>query len=465
MIQALIVDDEKLVRKGLITMMPWRKFGISIAGEAMHGRRALDIMAKQHIDILFTDLMMPEMSGLDLMKRVKAEYPDTAIVVLTCHQDFQFIQESLRIGAIDYILKTQLENEVMEEVLGRIVDRFQELRLRSKAKEGAVGDGFLFVPERPGAKIKVLEETFGDEVLQAINRGAWYMNKHRAEDENAVSQWLGTSESMGWLAIHVHGGGSGSFPELKEALLHYLDNELFYEYRPGQRYYSIRLSDSGTLETVASPEPYTAAWSSLEWAVNESLYNSLLTQLKEAELSGPQLRKMFCTAIMEWNLSIVPVDLAASWMQGLESFAFWEQWKNWLEEVRRCVWNAYRRSQFPDEIVAAIIRAIEYMRHQTDFNFTQEQIAGVSNMSRAYFSQCFKQITGKGFFEYVRDLRITLAKRLLATTNKPIYAVAEQTGFRDERYFSKMFFAEVGVLPSEYRNRTQQAEGSFPGTV
>ncbi len=469
MIQALIVDDETIVRKGLITMMPWEKFGVAVAGEAIHGRRALDVLAKKPIDLLFTDLMMPEMNGIELMKRVKAEYPDTAVVVLTCHQDFQYIQEALRLGAIDYILKTQIENEVMEEVLGRIVERYKELSSRSRTNEDALSGGCLFVSDlHDTAADDRLHEAFGRGELSPTDRGTWFLPIEREEDDSFVERWLESPDGAGWIVVRAEGRISGGPQAVKKALNRYAERDLFYEYRTDSRHYVMPLTDTDPSETESpgetptSLEPYVAVWSSLQWAADETYFHSALAALKSSGLRSRSLRQLFCTAIMEWNLLIVSVEQASEWMQGLERLWFWEHWSDWLQNVRQRVRHDYRRSQYPDEIVAATLRAIEYMRHQSRFDFTQEQIAAVANMSRAYFSICFKQITGKGFFEYVRQLRISLAKRLLLTTSKPIYAIAAQTGFRDERYFSKMFLSEVGVLPSEFRQRESEGFPSRP---
>lgn len=77
-------------------------------------------------------------------------------------------------------------------------------------------------------------------------------------------------------------------------------------------------------------------------------------------------------------------------------------------------------------------------------------------MSRSYFSQCFKQLTGKSFNEYVRHIRIERAKEYLTHTQKPIGWIAEHTGYLDEKYFSRLFREQTGMLPSEYRQKGQR---------
>lgn len=126
MIKVLVVDDDHLVRKGFILMMPWAEHGLEVVGEAGNGRKALEFMDSHEVDLLITDLAMPVMSGIDLMRNVKRRYPNVHMVVLTFHQDFELIQEALRLGAIDYITKVELEHEKMDQVLQRIVHKIGE---------------------------------------------------------------------------------------------------------------------------------------------------------------------------------------------------------------------------------------------------------------------------------------------------------------------------------------------------
>ncbi|WJH33969.1 response regulator [Paenibacillus sp. CC-CFT747] len=124
--RVLIVDDDYLVRKGFIAMTPWSKYGLELAGEAANGREALEVLQTTKIDLLITDLAMPVMSGIDLMREVRRKYPAISIVVLTFHQDFEWIQEALRLGALDYITKIELEDDKLDEVLQRILGRIRE---------------------------------------------------------------------------------------------------------------------------------------------------------------------------------------------------------------------------------------------------------------------------------------------------------------------------------------------------
>lgn len=254
MIHTIIVDDEIYARKGLISVLPWEKVGFKIVGEASSGEKALEFLKSNRVDVVFTDLTMPGMSGFEFMKELQSEYPEMKAVVLTCHQDFGFIQEAMRLGAIDYIVKTQLEKEKLEEVLERISTRIKQ-------------------------------------------------------DHKNVSNYLP-----------------------------------IFENSQGKRY--------------------------------------------------------------------------------------------------------------SEEVVSSINQAVKLINDKLLTGIHQEEIAKTVNMSRGYFSICFKDIVGTPFGDYVRSLKIHKAEELLRMTNKPIYWIADQLGFQDDKYFSKIFREQIGKTPSEYRDHS-----------
>lgn len=90
----------------------------------------MEFLESNRVDLLLTDLAMPVMSGIELIKKVRKEFSHIYTVVLTLHQDFEYIQEALRLGAIDYIAKVQLEKERFEEVLERIYNRIMQEQKR-----------------------------------------------------------------------------------------------------------------------------------------------------------------------------------------------------------------------------------------------------------------------------------------------------------------------------------------------
>ena len=128
MIRVLIVDDDRFARMGLISMIPWAEYGMEIVGEAANGSRALEFMRQNKVNLMFVDIAMPIMDGLQLIRQVKAEFKDVSFVVLSFHEEFEYVQEAFRLGALDYISKDKMEMEDYNDVMTRIC--------RSMAAEG-----------------------------------------------------------------------------------------------------------------------------------------------------------------------------------------------------------------------------------------------------------------------------------------------------------------------------------------
>ena len=90
MINVLIVDDDRFARMGLISMIPWEEYGMKIVGEAANGRRALEFMRQNKVNLMFVDIAMPIMDGMQLIRQVKEEFKDVHFVVLSFHEEFEF---------------------------------------------------------------------------------------------------------------------------------------------------------------------------------------------------------------------------------------------------------------------------------------------------------------------------------------------------------------------------------------
>jgi len=340
-INAIIVDDESIVRKGLKLSLPWAEAGIRIAGEAASGDKALELLKEQEAELVLTDISMPGMNGLELLKRLNDQYPQISTVILTCHQDFEYIQEALRYGAIDYIVKTQLEDENIQQVLTRIFDRVTE---KNKQQEAPKHSEFI--------------ENY-DKFKELWTSVLWLTdNEHLARMSNAQ-------------AIPSH---------LKER------------------------------ETLLAAS--VSAWKdklTIQWP------QAWLNSIREVFIQDPRLVK------------------------------------DQLRSGRTDIMRLLRRSGYSEEIIHSILRAVEYIHLHSGRRINQDELCCNVNMSKGYFSKCFRDILGMSFIEYLQLFSVNLAKKLLASSNHPIYWIAEQSGFQDEKYFSRVFKQKTGMLPSEYR--------------
>lgn len=105
MVDILLVDDETYVTESLAATIPWKELGVEGVYQAASAAEALDLMEEQRIDILVTDIRMPEKSGLELIEQAKDKWPGLKTVLLTGYSDFEYAQRALKLQACDYLLK------------------------------------------------------------------------------------------------------------------------------------------------------------------------------------------------------------------------------------------------------------------------------------------------------------------------------------------------------------------------
>ncbi|SDP37994.1 response regulator transcription factor [Selenomonas ruminantium] len=105
MLRIVLVEDEDIIRRGLVETVDWEAMGAEIAGEAADGEEALPLIRELRPDVLITDIRMNNMDGLELARRLRAENILPRLVFLTSYTDFEYVREALRLQAADYLLK------------------------------------------------------------------------------------------------------------------------------------------------------------------------------------------------------------------------------------------------------------------------------------------------------------------------------------------------------------------------
>lgn len=137
MITILIVDDEKLERNGIKFLLKREKEEFTIL-EAENGKAALGILMEKKADVLFSDIKMPYMNGLELTEKAREIYPDLEIVIFSGYNDFTYARDALRFGVVDYVLKPVDPSEfhkTFERVRGKIEDRLEDTKKQIRQED------------------------------------------------------------------------------------------------------------------------------------------------------------------------------------------------------------------------------------------------------------------------------------------------------------------------------------------
>ncbi|MBB6732948.1 response regulator [Cohnella zeiphila] len=135
-LKVLVVDDELPLREEL-RLFPWEAHRTEWVGEAENGEEAMRLCRSLQPDIVITDITMPVMGGIELFRRLKEEMPRTQVILLTCHTEFAYAQEAVRLGAIQYLVKVTMEERELGEALARAAEAVRQnglLRLSERSK-------------------------------------------------------------------------------------------------------------------------------------------------------------------------------------------------------------------------------------------------------------------------------------------------------------------------------------------
>jgi two-component system, response regulator YesN len=119
MLRLLIVDDEPMFRESLVQAVDWGKLEIEVVGEAYNGCSALGILEDTAVDVIITDIRMPEMDGLELIRRASVLHPDIRYIVLSAFDDFILVKQAFLLGIVDYLLKSEIREDDLAKILTR----------------------------------------------------------------------------------------------------------------------------------------------------------------------------------------------------------------------------------------------------------------------------------------------------------------------------------------------------------
>lgn len=126
MYKVLIVDDEALVRIGLKTTIDWENLGFTIIGDAANGEQAFELYQKYNPEIIITDIRMPKKDGFYLIEKIREINQKSKILVLTVYDEFSYVRKALKLGADDYILKTEIEDEELEDLMLKLKEELKK---------------------------------------------------------------------------------------------------------------------------------------------------------------------------------------------------------------------------------------------------------------------------------------------------------------------------------------------------
>ena len=173
--KVVIVEDEELVRKGIVLTVDWQSVNCVVVGEAANGEDGLRVIRRCRPDFIITDIRMPRMDGLEMLRVLQEEQNTAHCILLTAYSDFSYAREALRLGASDYLLKPFRDGE-LEGVIRRLS--------QSRQQQGSLSPALLQVQSRSANKY----------VLETLR----YISLHYNDPDvsvSAIARFLDISES------------------------------------------------------------------------------------------------------------------------------------------------------------------------------------------------------------------------------------------------------------------------------
>ncbi len=101
----LLVDDESAVREGIRNRTPWERYNFKVVGEAGNGIEALEMIEELHPDVVITDIKMPYLDGMELIKEIRRSHPPVTIIIISGYDEFTYAQQAIRYDVSEYVLK------------------------------------------------------------------------------------------------------------------------------------------------------------------------------------------------------------------------------------------------------------------------------------------------------------------------------------------------------------------------
>lgn len=181
--KVLLVEDEVFVRESVREIIAWEELGFTVSGEAGNGAEALEMIREDAPDLVISDIVMPEMDGVELLRRTREEGIDSRFVMLTCMNDFENVRQAMEYGASNYILKLSMSVNSLRDTLRKISGELEKNRKVEPVS-----------PQESTPPPPAHEEITSHPEIQKILH---YLHEHYAEDitVKSMSQYVMMAEN------------------------------------------------------------------------------------------------------------------------------------------------------------------------------------------------------------------------------------------------------------------------------
>jgi two-component system, response regulator YesN len=468
MYKVLIVDDESWVVESLKDLVDWESYGFEVVGQAFNGVDALKAMREHKPDVVFTDIRMPEMNGLELLQRGKTLPFPIHFVVVSGYAEFAYAQKAISYGAISYCLKPFDEMEISGVLL--------RLSKTLDAAKPSLDSSLIHLLEDPSAENQLklqnelkkfdIKDWNTDGIIAVVSVGSVVLPDLH---ERVIKLKTGTSKTAymlsSWQADAMRRKWTEKFPadimgigisekitdlrEIKDAIVtaDMLAHQFFVnlEYKD---YY---------------PQPFKHDELNKQMIEMSSAIRE--KDNKSVNIVFGRIEKLFKEKALSIQHAFQVYNMTVSFLFKLgqtESILYS------YEQLTQSFNNVFAMLDELKALTTRYLSSVDLSSMETKnhtfnailqfvtLNFCQEiSLQNLSDqffMNPSYISQLFKKEVGETFTAYIAKLRIAYACELLDKDTSSIHEIAEKIGYHDYFYFTRLFKKISGKTPSQYRN-------------
>lgn len=432
MYSVLLCDDELAITQFMKNNLPWESLGVETVYTAADGLAALEILGGHPVDLIITDIRMPRMDGLQLLKEVRERYPLVHCVLLTAYGEFEYARAAFLMGIDNYLLKPIQ----IEELTETIENTVENLYLSRKNEAALFRENIL----RRWLSGSISEDELSERssILGEINI---YQSQYCAVCMTKAAHHVSLTALSEILPKR--------FSQEQEKLdcLHVWDNQGRYVLIISGRNIdrdrvravldeSIRqMSLAGKVTAVIGPcvrhseslpSSYQQAAAALDHRVGQRSAESLYQSAADAQGNhAPSYQA---------RMSDQPV---------------------WLTEEEAAA-QPQEHTAFDEESLSPIVRKVlEYIRANYAKGVSLKEFCATHTITTAYLGFLFKKETGTFFNNYLTAWRLDRAIELLEKSHEKVNVIGEMVGFTSTSYFISSFKKYKGMSPQKYRENNQ----------
>lgn len=504
--KVLLVDDDALVRMFLRQIIPWEAEGFTVAGDARDGEEALEMAARFSPDLVVADVSMPTLDGVELVRRLRGSGFPGGIIMLSCHDDFEYVKNAMQLGADEYLLKNHLSPDSLRTALQTVAEKRGSVqaapaleKLAQKGRRALQQETVerLLSGDAAGEEQPILREA-GFSGRYAVCTAALLRVPQEANWQNVFElccQIASAGDLTDVEAVQVgrHGcaflldltGQPSEMARIERArslaarvelgLKSYLQLETAMGVsRPcsGAHAVSEALRQAGDALVTAFYGPATYWFGDPESQLTETVPEEAERFLETlpALLSGDAvtLEAAYAGTLAAFAKARTSPGAVLSWLQDCDAKAGVSRSPKkyaslaGLGDYQACAGDFLSRQhsladeQLPRSLSPQVAAAVRYLQAHFAEPVTLGDAASAAGFHPSYFSTIFKQELGIGFSDYLTDLRLSWVRRQLLESSGTIKDIAQRAGFLDYRHFCKTFKKKTGLSPAEYRKESQK---------